>query len=556
MSLLPKNNAFGPFSPSWNLPFPTGNLTAAEIVAYLPHWLKSIDVADRFISHGGRAITIAAMINEFRDQPSGAPFKANSVMIMIQYSMRRAGYNDWSIGTHSDHRELIARPEDDLDVKHFRTPRTTHPKDVRTLTPQKASQNQEAEPIEFKDLAIHVKEHPSGADALDLARCVQYAVEHEDEEWIFPTDFEQLTIHLGGPAPVTHAHYDRQVFARRENYISSPAKSTPGKARTPTKKPTPQSKVKTSRSNMRARVAEVIAGALSGSSTPQQRVAESLGRVELGSKRRSSRLVGKKLNFGEDSEFDNADGDFGDSPFSTPVKKRKLNQAAATANDSDFQVDESEPDDDVPAAEDASDTEEIESPSTAVRGRLAARKARFHIKASFVPERTPPKPKAPKVGVSTQKGKQPQKDIPAYMTSTYDPEVMDAARAFSSRKPLFIQPPVLSANRLKIDNLSVYLYSLPPHTSLAEMYASAFSSTRFNGPRRHAPFRELHMLSDPDPMDISDWAENIRWAKEQWSVFGTVWTEYDYFLDCISEHRRAFGWVSEEAVRAGMGAHR
>ena len=85
------------------------------------------------------------------------------------------------------------------------------------------------------------------------------------------------------------------------------------------------------------------------------------------------------------------------------------------------------------------------------------------------------------------------------------------------------------------------------------MYASAFDSARFNGPRRAPPFRELHRLSDPDVADTSDWAENIRWAKEQWREFGSVWTEYDWHLECITEHRREVGWVSEEVIVAGMG---
>jgi hypothetical protein len=55
---------------------------------------------------------------------------------------------------------------------------------------------------------------------------------------------------------------------------------------------------------MKTRVSDIMAEALSGSATPQKRLAESLGRVDLGSKRRSGRLVGKKINFGEDSEID------------------------------------------------------------------------------------------------------------------------------------------------------------------------------------------------------------------------------------------------------------
>jgi hypothetical protein len=338
---LAHNNAFGPGSPSWNLPFPEGNLTAAELLAYLPHWLKSIDVIDRFVSHGAKATHIAAIINEFRDLPLGSEFKPNSTTIMMQVSMRRAGYEEWSVTTHMDFPREIARPEGALNVKHFRTPRFTHPKDVKTMSPDKLAANMEAEPVDFKDLALHVRQHPTGPDALDLARCVQYALgkhydtmcceaiqaalsaracvkayanivpDHEDEEWLFPTDFRRLTIHIGGPAPITHAHLDRQVFARRDNVTFSPAKSmsTPGKNRTPIKrrtpgKSTPNTATPTRRSTMKTRVSDIMTEALSGSTTPQKRLAESLGRVDLDSKRRSGRLVGKKINFGDDSEID------------------------------------------------------------------------------------------------------------------------------------------------------------------------------------------------------------------------------------------------------------
>lgn len=138
------------------------------------------------------------------------------------------------------------------------------------------------------------------------------------------------------------------------------------------------------------------------------------------------------------------------------------------------------------------------------------------------------------------------------MTSHYAPEVMDAAREYLNREPIYLTPPVLSEGRLRIDDYSIYLYSSPPHTSMEAMYASAYDHARFNGPRRHAPFRELHLLSQPYPNDTSDWAENIRWAKQQFAMFGSIWTEYDYFLECITAHRHEIGWVSEEVIRDGM----
>jgi hypothetical protein len=252
------------------------------------------------------------------------------------------------------------------------------------------------------------------------------------------------------------------------------------------------------------------------------------------------------------------DKDFFDSPYPSSAKKRKLSRLPATprsSDDGDFVEDESEPDDEVPEGEDASDAEEVVSPTPATKGRLATRKARKGIKASLVPERqTVLKLKVPSIQESPKKSApKPKNGVPVYMSRVVDEKVMDMARAYSTRQPVLFRPPVLSANRLKVDDCSFYLYAAEGCTTVAEMYASALSSSRFGGPRRHAPFRELHRLSDPHPMDTSDWAENIRWAKEQFKAFGScTWTEYDYHLECITEHRRDILWVSEEVIMAGM----
>jgi hypothetical protein len=300
-SPLAKNNAFGIGSPSWNLSFPSGNLTAAEILAYLPHWLKSVDVVDRFVTNGGKSYTIAAIINEFRYLPGDgdAIFRPNSVQIMMSYGMRRAGYEDWTVGTHCD----FVRPnpeleETNLNVQTFRPPRATHPKSAPSgQQARRLKHNEEAEPVEFKDLALHVRKHPSGSDALDLARCVAHALAHPDEDWYFPNDFEALVKKLGGPADVTHSHLDWQIFSRRDDYtFPSPAKSTPRSkhTRTPTSRRTgsgqvmPQSRRFTVRSTTPA----------SGSPLKRMMTAEDM--AQHGSRRKSGRLVNKaSINFKE-----------------------------------------------------------------------------------------------------------------------------------------------------------------------------------------------------------------------------------------------------------------
>lgn len=219
-----KNNAFGDGSPNWNLSFPDGNMTAAELLAYTPHWLKSIDVILRLVNHGGRAVVVAHLISKYRDTVK-AEFHPNSACVMMHYAMRRAGNEDWTINTRSNYPQERVYDEDSLYVGDFRPPRVTHPKSVPAKLKCKQSEhsrNAQVGPIPFKDLALHVKEHPSGADALDLTRCVLYGIENPEEQWLFPDDFKELVDHLGGPLTVTYSHLDRQIFARYDHLFGAP----------------------------------------------------------------------------------------------------------------------------------------------------------------------------------------------------------------------------------------------------------------------------------------------------------------------------------------------
>ncbi|KAF2676014.1 hypothetical protein K458DRAFT_323066 [Lentithecium fluviatile CBS 122367] len=497
-------DAFGKGSPGCNLSFPNGNLTAAEIVAYCPHWLKSVDVIDRFITNGGKSNSIAAMINEFRDQPGGDTiFVPNSVCMMMQCAMRGAGFNKWSVGKHSTWRPAGKSEWDEsrLNVGDFRTPRLTHPKGHI-----EHAKNRVADPIEFRDLALYVKKHPSGFDALDLTPCVLYAIEHPQESWLFPDDFEKLTNKIGGQQQVDWLHCDRQVFFRRDG------------ARNPTTN--------------------------NGTITPGKRIHpdEDVDSTPTSSVRRSGRLATNPVTntnlFDDDTDSDNSDKAAGDKTERAATKKRKI--------DYDIGIDVFQPDNatssDASLPENISDEDFNPKPvrkgqqTPTHKGRAAAHKAKTTIKTI--------------AGMNKYKQKMPlPTPLPKAPEIPIDPALMEAAANFPKRKPVYLKPPVLSRERLVVDELSVHLYSEEGATNL---WASALSSTRFNGPRRHPPFRELHRLTDPNLSDDSDWAENIRWAKEQEKVYGsTTWTEYDYHLECITEHRRKTMWVSEEAIRYG-----
>ena len=279
-------NAFGTGSPHWNLAFPNGNLTAAEILAYLPHWLKSVDVIDRFVANGATASVIAVIINEFRNQPRGKRYPSNSVRIMMTSAMRSAGFKDWTIGAHDRWPRENGIGESCLSVKDFRPPRVTHPTIFNN--PQEDMRNAEVEPIAFRDLALHLKKHPAGNDALDLTRCVQYALLHQNEDLLFPTDFAYLITKLGGPQTVTTFHYDREAFARREKSVA-PLQLAINKNLSTS---TPQTHLEKGSSLSYLDTPATV--------TPEKQENNKMGGPPAGDTRRSRRLIGRAINLREE----------------------------------------------------------------------------------------------------------------------------------------------------------------------------------------------------------------------------------------------------------------
>lgn len=222
------------------------------------------------------------------------------------------------------------------------------------------------------------------------------------------------------------------------------------------------------------------------------------------------------------------------------MKKRGASRVPSVpgslANDSDYILNELSGSEEDVDAEDATDDDLVLSAPS--RGRIAARKARQKIQTLATTPKVPT-PIRPKT-----------KSKP---TAEPSAEMMQAARELPYLPPVFLRPPVISEDRLKINDASVWLYSEDGCTTYEELWASALSSTRFGGPRRSPPFRELYRLTDPHPQDPSDWAENIRWAKQQHRFYGSAtWTEYDYHLELITQHRLATFWVSEYVIMADM----
>jgi hypothetical protein len=79
------------------------------------------------------------------------------------------------------------------------------------------------------------------------------------------------------------------------------------------------------------------------------------------------------------------------------------------------------------------------------------------------------------------------------------------------------------------------------------------SAYAFGGPRHQPPFRMLHDIAQPDPADISGWAENLRWAFEQracfWHAVETEgWNESPEHMEFIAKTRQTQVWASDELL--------
>ncbi|KAF2122156.1 hypothetical protein BDV96DRAFT_465031, partial [Lophiotrema nucula] len=200
-------DAFGPSAPSRNLAFPpTANMTAVELLTFLPHTLKSPSVIYRLVSNGFSRLIICSIINTQRTLavPSWHPNSCGQAMIR---TMRFAGYEDWTAKSHGLWFDGEKENWDfkSVEVGGFKTPFEAY-----------ADGKGFAEPIPFKDLMKGLRKVPEGGDALDLTRMVEYAVLHPREKWRYPTDWERLLEKVGGPAEAEKEHSDGEAFKRWE----------------------------------------------------------------------------------------------------------------------------------------------------------------------------------------------------------------------------------------------------------------------------------------------------------------------------------------------------
>ncbi|KAF2014113.1 hypothetical protein BU24DRAFT_451259 [Aaosphaeria arxii CBS 175.79] len=611
-------DAFGEGAPPSNLDFPRGNLTAAEIIAYFPHWLKSVDVIQRFANNGATAKVIAQMMNRFRTFDHHISYPANSITIMMQHPMRRQ-HPQWTLGkyiTFLTEAEKRAWNNLNIDVGGFRTPRITHPKAGN----MNHAANHPVPPINFRDLARHIKQHPTGDDALDLTRCVQYAINNPEREWLFPRDFQRLVNRIGGPKQVSNGNLDRAVFTRYANggrighpiqvgppppppppphppTINPPIQPSPHPvlpaapaAGSKRKRPSWESQSEASASSKRPRidnpseeseenVQEDIEEATEQTTEPN--IEEAVENVIGEFVRRSVDDAVEKNHDNPESnedEVESADTDELDSYTHPGLHAPATFSSTGYSQSTGFvghidkrhkrprPVEESDGDDSTippkrPRLLAQEHTTDIHLPATDGLSHDGSGMSQYgymgneHGNFSFCPyslTSVTPDPAGSTPGYFDNiQNTTPTPVFPETVTPAPDPisqPVQESQTEGNKEKP----PPYLEPLPLPEFRPIIHFYNVHEYAAdgAVDQWDSAYDFYRRTAygialPRLEAPHRELHRLSVPNDGDIGEFAESVRWARQQWDWYGSVWLENPFSLAFIYEHRKMTLWHSD-----------
>lgn len=241
------NSALFQEAPSQNLAFPQNEaITAVEILVYDPNKIRSHDTIFRLSSNEATNQIVETIINYHREESDKGEAEANSLCKIMQKSMR-----DWDLYHYPGMKKIdgvlqpVLEPWRNTLHKKFNTKDFHGPWDASNLectgyVPDLSRTEDLVRNIRFDSLAVGVKRHPSIArgDGLNLTSCVQYAVAHPDENWIYPRDFTALTEKLGRRTVQPH-HLDGAVFARFKGgqTPNPPAPLIPSRRRIPVAQP-------------------------------------------------------------------------------------------------------------------------------------------------------------------------------------------------------------------------------------------------------------------------------------------------------------------------------
>lgn len=193
-------------APPRDVPFPRdANMTAVELLTFLPNYLTSFDVAYRFASNKATCNAMVSILDTHRTLTM--PSRKHAVEYChrtMRNVIREEGHAGWGLESHLKRfkEELRDWNPTNLSVGAFRT---------RT---QVVGEGRVDPEIPFASLGEGVIRMPQGNDALDLTRMVEYCLRHPSKGWMYPTHYQELLQEVGGRQQPTAANMDQEVFKR------------------------------------------------------------------------------------------------------------------------------------------------------------------------------------------------------------------------------------------------------------------------------------------------------------------------------------------------------
>ena len=193
-------------APPRDVPFPKdANMTAVELLTFLPNHLTSFDVVYRFASNKATCHAMVPILYAHRNVTTPSRRHTSEYCHRTMRNiMREGGRAGWRLEEHAKRFEGELRDWDpsNLSVGAFRT------------RAQVLGEGEVEDNVLFAGLAQGVQNMPQGSDALDLTRMIEHCLRHPSENWMYPYHYKELLEKVGGGQPPTAANTDQEIFQR------------------------------------------------------------------------------------------------------------------------------------------------------------------------------------------------------------------------------------------------------------------------------------------------------------------------------------------------------
>ncbi|KAF1850601.1 uncharacterized protein K460DRAFT_273239, partial [Cucurbitaria berberidis CBS 394.84] len=199
---------------------PTGgpiNATMTEIIVLLPNWFRNRDIAVRFQNNGINGGIHFAIFKEHHDLALVTATECERARDRITDQYRRTMRLVAPTWTKATQKAPNGWNENDMVINNFLPDAARQPE---YITPAS---------VPFKSLAVGLKKLPSGTDAGDLTRALDFAMKNQNfdkhsqgVDFMFPDDLQLILDHIGR-TKITSEHTDPHTVRQYSDLLKQTA---------------------------------------------------------------------------------------------------------------------------------------------------------------------------------------------------------------------------------------------------------------------------------------------------------------------------------------------